>query len=324
MSYNCRVCPNNCSIAEGRTGLCGVRSNRNGKAYLPYYGLLSAVSSDPIEKKPLYHYHPGENIYSVGFYGCNLSCPYCQNYHISKEFNKPSSRAVSPSELVSSAAESGSFGIAYTYSEPIVHYEWVLETSLEAASLGLKNVLVTNGYINKTPATELLKVIDAVNIDLKSFNPEFYQRELKAELEPVLNFIKKASKHCHVEVTTLIIPGKNDSEDEIKQSSAFLASIDPNIPFHLSAYYPSYKYTFPPTAPENLLRLADTASEVLNFVYTGNISGGRTDTHCPECGNQLIKRNGYSTIITGITGKKCNNCGKDLDSLSLVLSDRIS
>jgi len=324
MRYNCPVCPNNCSIADGGFGICGVRSNRNGKAYLPYYGILSAVSVDPIEKKPLYHFHPGKNILSVGFFGCSLSCPFCQNYRISKEFPGSQSGSVSPADFVKSALERGTFGIAYTYSEPIIHLEWVLETATEAASHGLKNVLVTNGYINDEPGNELLKVMDAVNIDLKSFNPDFYHDELKAKLGPVLNFIKKAAAKTHIEVTSLIIPGKNDSLKEIQESSSFLASIDKNIPFHLSAYYPSYKYSIPPTAPASLLRLAEAASEVLNFVYTGNISGGRTNTHCPECGNLLVKRNGYSTLIIGAAGQKCKKCGKDLSSCSIVLSHRNS
>ncbi|MBI9105433.1 MAG: AmmeMemoRadiSam system radical SAM enzyme [Spirochaetales bacterium] len=310
MQYNCPVCPNNCVIAEGKTGICGVRSSRNGKAFLPYYGVLSAVSTDPVEKKPLYHYHPGKTIFSVGFYGCSLSCPFCQNYRISKEFGKPLSKPVSPARLAESAAGSGSFGIAYTYSEPIVHLEYILETAAEASSLGLKNVLVTNGYINAEPAERLLEITDAVNIDLKSFNPDFYRNELKAKLEPVLKFITKAAKYCHIEVTTLVIPGKNDSEAEISESAAFLASIDKNIPFHLSAYYPSYKYSVPPTRPDALIKLAEKASEKLNFVYTGNIAGGRTDTICPGCGNTLIKRSGYSTVSSGLIHGKCSSCGQ--------------
>lgn len=317
MQYNCPVCPNNCTIPEGKSGICGVRFNKNGAAHLPYNGVLSAVSADPIEKKPLYHYHPGERIYSVGFYGCSLSCPFCQNYNISKEFGKPASLPVEPADAARAAADSGSFGIAYTYSEPIVHYEWVLETAAEASKLGLKNVLVTNGYINDSPADKLLDSIDALNVDLKSFNPDFYRFELKAELDPVLNFIQKAAGKCHLEVTTLIIPDKNDSEEEIKQSAAFLASINPDIPYHLSAYYPSYKYTAPPTSPGLLMNLAEAALTSLNYVYTGNIAGGVSDTLCPECGRVLIKRSGYATRITGLKNGRCL-CGFDASGIIIL------
>ena len=312
MPYSCSICPHNCRIPDGGFGRCGVRGCRDGRLYLPYHGILSAASNDPVEKKPLYHFHPGESIFSIGFYGCNLSCPFCQNYHISKEFGEPSSSVTSPEKAAERALSEGSFGIAYTYSEPVVHYEWVLETAKAAHRLGLKNVMVTNGFINPGRADALLEHIDALNIDLKSFNDDFYRRELRGSLEPVLEFIRKAAAVSHVEATTLVIPGKNDGEDEISSCSKFLSSVDPDIPYHLSAYYPTYNYSVPPTSSARLTHLADLASEDLNFVYTGNIAGGRTDTFCPDCGTLLISRSGYSTQITGLSSDSCENCGRKI------------
>jgi pyruvate formate lyase activating enzyme len=318
MLYNCELCPNNCKIREGQKGTCMVRENQDGNLYLPAYGYLSAISSDPIEKKPLYHYYPGKQIFSAGFYGCNLSCPFCQNYTISKEFSLSGKNYISPDDLVDSAFERGSFGIAYTYSEPIVHFEYVTEAEEYASSLGLKNILVTNGYINDDFSDKLLSNTDAVNVDLKSYNPDFYTKELKGKLEPVLSFIRKAGASVHTEITTLIIPGKNDSEEELRQSAAFIASVNKQIPFHLSAYHPCYKYSIPPTTPSKLMRLAEIASEYLDFVYTGNINSGRADTKCPSCGNTLINRSGYQTECSGIKGGICAICGTPVVNFGII------
>jgi pyruvate formate lyase activating enzyme len=318
MLYNCELCPNNCKIREGQKGTCMVRENQDGNLHLPAYGYLSAISSDPIEKKPLYHYYPGKQIFSAGFYGCNLSCPFCQNYTISKEFSLSGKNYISPDDLVDSAFEKGSFGIAYTYSEPIVHFEYVTEAEEYASSLGLKNILVTNGYINDDFSDKLLSNTDAVNVDLKSYNPDFYTKELKGKLEPVLSFIRKAGASVHTEITTLIIPGKNDSEEELRQSAAFIASVNKQIPFHLSAYHPCYKYSIPPTTPSKLMRLAEIASEYLDFVYTGNINSGRADTKCPSCGNTLINRSRYQTECSGIKGGICAACGTPVVNFGII------
>ncbi|HAK46345.1 MAG TPA: AmmeMemoRadiSam system radical SAM enzyme [Spirochaeta sp.] len=319
MAVTCKVCPNQCHISDNHFGICGVRGALDNKLHLPYHGILSATSVDPIEKKPLYHFHPGAGIYSVGFFGCSLSCPFCQNYRISKEFpRKPEGRKTRPESVAEAALKSGSFGIAYTYSEPIVHYEWVLECAKEAHARGLKNVLVTNGYINDEPAKELLAWMDAVNIDLKSFNESFYHDELGGSLRPVLDFIRLAADSVHTELTTLIIPGKNDSTAEINKAADFIAGIDKNIPWHLSAYYPAYKYSIRPTGHEEILKLVDTAGEKLNFVFAGNI-GGRSDTYCPSCGSLLIKRSGYSTIVSGIAGGRCTGCGSDAADFNIII-----
>jgi pyruvate formate lyase activating enzyme len=311
-AVRCGLCPHACLIRPGGLGRCRVRRNREGTLELPFYGRLSSVAVDPIEKKPLYHYHPGESILSVGFLGCSFHCPFCQNYRISQDTGVPT-EAVSPEELVALAQREGSFGIAYTYSEPLVHLEYVLECSRLARARGLKNVLVSNGFINPEPAEELLGVLDAANIDLKSFNPEFYRKEIGGELEEVKRFLTQAYAHGRVEleVTTLVIPTRNDSPEEMEAIAAFLASLDPAIPMHLSAYYPQYRYTLPPTPPATLRELAQVARRHLHYVYLGNVGAEPSDTLCRGCGSALVRRRGYRVDTSGLEGERCAHCGKD-------------
>ena len=321
MTYSCGICPNNCVITESEPGRCRTRfSDSNGELSLPYFGALSALSIDPIEKKPLYNYFPGSSILSAGFYGCSLSCPFCQNYNISKEFSDLDYPKTSPERLVELAGVKRSFGIAYTYSEPLIHYEYLLETSRIARKNGIRNIVVTNGYINKQPAEKLLPELDALNIDLKSFNPDFYRDELKGRLEPVLEFIQLAAQSCHVELTTLVIPGKNDSAEEIDEISSFIADINRKIPLHLSAYHPSYRYRIKSTEAEHLTELSEIASEKLDYVYTGNISAGITNTNCPVCGSLLIRRNGYSVQKVGLNNGSCSSCGTSASSIGIILN----
>ncbi|MFP4180503.1 MAG: AmmeMemoRadiSam system radical SAM enzyme [Spirochaetaceae bacterium] len=315
----CTLCPHGCILDEGKSGVCRVRKNQGGELSLPYYGVLSAVSTDPIEKKPLYHFYPGSSIFSIGFYGCSFSCPFCQNYRIAHftpaEGAGPGRpRKVEPEEIVKSAQTEGATGIAYTYSEPLVHFEWVLETAHIASRAGLRNVLVSNGYINREPARQLLPYIDAANIDLKSFNPDYYTGVIGGRLQPVLDFIQLAAQHSHIEVTTLVIPGETDSHEEIESIAGFLSQISPDIPYHLSCYYPTYKYTIPPTDPKTVFELMETAKKKLNYVYPGNVGLSETNSECPECGNTLVTRRGYKTSVTGITrgsgGEvQCSSCG---------------
>jgi pyruvate formate lyase activating enzyme len=267
----CRLCPHNCNISDGNSGICSVRNNNNMNLELPFKGILSAINIDPIEKKPLYHFLPGSQILSLGFYGCNFHCQFCQNYSISQVFHKNNKKEyISPSDIVEIAVDKGIPSIAYTYSEPVIHFEYVMECALLAHKKGLKNVLVSNGFLNPGPAKELLLEMDAVNVDLKAFTNEFYY-ELGGRIEPVKTFIKLASKLTHLEVTTLIIPGKNDSEEEITSIANFIASIDYNIPLHLSAYYPVYKYEISSTPKGTILELCDKVSQILKYVYPGNI-----------------------------------------------------
>jgi pyruvate formate lyase activating enzyme len=306
----CTLCPNNCVIRNGKTGICGVRQNDDNHLTLPFYGRASAIALDPVEKKPLYHFHPGKPILSIGFLGCSLRCPFCQNYSISQS-TRSRTEYVSPEELVETAQSRDSFAVAYTYNEPTIHAEYILEAATRARRSGLKNVLVTAGYANSEAADELLSVVDAANIDLKGFQPQFYSKELGAELDPVKRFIRDAASRIHVEVTTLVIPGKNDSEDEIEAMAAFLADQSPDIPYHLSAYYPTYKYTREATEASMILRLKSVAEKHLRFVYPGNIRG-EADTKCPQCGHIVVKRQGYLTETSGLTQGSCANCGNPI------------
>ena len=307
-AVRCGLCPHACLIRPGGLGRCRVRRNRGGTLELPFYGRLSSIAVDPIEKKPLYHYHPGERILSVGFVGCSFHCPFCQNYRISQDTGVPT-EAMSPDELVALAEREGSFGIAYTYSEPLVHLEYVLETCRLARARGLKNVLVSNGFVNPQPAEELLAVLDAGNIDLKSFNPQFYRKQIGGELEEVKRFLTQARGRIALEVTTLVIPTRNDGPEEMEGIAAFLASLDPDIPLHLSAYYPQYRYTLPPTSPSTLRELAEVARRHLSYVYLGNIGSQPADTPCGKCTAVLVRRRGYQVDVSGLDGVRCAHCG---------------
>ena len=306
---SCVLCPHHCLIEDGERGICMVRENRDGALYLPFYGVLSAVSTDPIEKKPLYHFYPGSSIFSVGFYGCSFRCPFCQNFRIAQFTPKGGNRTTQPDELVEQALQQGARAIAYTYSEPLVHFEWMLETAKQAHAQGLKNVLVSNGFINPQPADELLEVLDAANIDFKSIRPEFYREIVGGRVEPVMAFIKKAAQKIHLELTTLVIPGYTDSHEEIAEIAKFIAEQHPDIPLHLSCYYPAYKFNAPPTEPGRVFELAETARQYLNFVYPGNVGLREVNTACSKCNNVLIRRQGYQVEMPGIDGGSCNQCG---------------
>jgi pyruvate formate lyase activating enzyme len=285
-----------------------VRKNENGLLAFPFEGLLSGTAIDPIEKKPLYHYHPGATVFSVGFYGCNFRCPFCQNYAISQQVLDGSDR-VPPRQLADLADQRGSFAIAYTYSEPLVHYEYLLEACTHARNSGLKNILVTNGYINAEPAATLLEVVDAANVDLKTFSETFYRNEIKGSRDPVLQFIRMAAASVHLEVTTLVIPDRTDSYSEIEKIAQFLGGINPDIPLHLSCYYPTYRYTIPATSPEQVFRLVEVAKRHLNYVYPGNVGRREVDTLCPHCSSLLVSRHGYLVRVLGLKDGMCTTCG---------------
>ncbi|MGD0725931.1 MAG: AmmeMemoRadiSam system radical SAM enzyme [Spirochaetia bacterium] len=304
----CLLCPHACVIADGGHGICGVRFNRAGSMEIPLYGRISSFSVDPIEKKPLYHFHPGSRILSVGFVGCSFHCKFCQNWHISQGTNAET-RYMGPGELVEAARRENSFGIAYTYSEPLVHAEYLMDTMRLAREAGLKNVLVSNGYISPGPADELLGLVDAANIDLKAFDPDFYRTETGGKLEEVKRFISQAAGLIHLEITTLVIPTKNDTIDQVEGIARFVASLDPGIPFHLSAYHPQYRYEIAATPGATLRKLAEAAKRHLQFVYMGNIGPEETTTPCLKCGSTLVRRVGYSVRVEGITAGACAACG---------------
>ncbi|MGI6730920.1 MAG: AmmeMemoRadiSam system radical SAM enzyme [Anaerovoracaceae bacterium] len=274
----CFLCPHHCVIYDDKVGLCGVRKNLKGKLYSLIYGKVSSMALDPIEKKPLRNFHSGSNIFSIGSLGCNLSCPFCQNHCIAKVdvFNsEPEVISISSEEMVEKAwslKPRGNVGIAYTYNEPSVWYEFVLDTAKLAKEKGLLNIMVTNGYLNSDPLKELLPYIDAMNIDLKAFNQEFYKNIGNGNLEIVKKSIEQAASTCHVEVTTLVIPDLNDSPNEMDKMCEWLASINPLIPLHLSRYFPRYQMRDKePTSYESLSQLADIARKHLKYVYLGNV-----------------------------------------------------
>lgn len=269
----CRICPHQCDLREGQTGFCRARSSRGGKIVCDNYGRLTALALDPIEKKPLARFFPGSRILSAGSYGCNLRCPFCQNSDISMADGGIPTRYLSPEELVKRAAALtrwGNIGLALTYNEPLVGYEYARDCAALIRRRGLKMVLVTNGMICREPLEELLVDIDAMNIDLKAFTKQFY-RKIGGDLETVQQTIRLSAAVCHVEVTTLVIPGENDSEEEISRLSGWLASVDPEIPLHLSRFFPRYRMqTLSPTPVETVYHLRDIAAARLKYVYTGN------------------------------------------------------
>ena len=275
---------------------------------LPYYGSISALAEDPIEKKPLYHWRPGSSILSAGFFGCNLHCPFCQNWSIS-QINKEKPQAagyrLSPEQLIAEAKDSGQ--IAYTYSEPLVHAEYILDCMEETQRQGIANALVTNGCVNAEAAEAILSRTDAANIDLKCFSQKTYSGVLGGNLQTVLEFIRLAvSLGVHTEITTLVVPGMNDGEEELMNIAEFIAGLSDkakniSIPWHLSAYHPDWKWDAPPTDSAALAAIAKKAKKFLPYVYTGNIAGEHNDTVCNQCGAMLVNRRGYRVDSSGIT-----------------------
>ena len=274
MKRTCGFCFHHCSLDEGQTGFCRARMNRGGTIVPLNYGKVVSLALDPIEKKPLRRFHSGSTILSVGSFGCNLRCPFCQNHEISMAGDGAlRAEEIAPEKLAALAEElkpRGNVGVAYTYNEPLIGYEYVRDCAEAVHARGMLNVLVTNGTIGEAPWRALLPLIDAANIDLKGFTAAWYRR-LGGDLETVKRNIALAAAQCHVEVTTLLIPGENDGEDEIRAMTRWLADIDPDIPLHLSRFFPRYRMTDrPPTPVETVYRLAEVARESLRRVYTGN------------------------------------------------------
>jgi pyruvate formate lyase activating enzyme len=272
----CNLCPNSCRIQSGRFGSCGVRGNKGGKGIIPFYGFISALAMDPIEKKPLYHFKPGSKILSLGFAGCNLHCPFCQNWHISQNTDIPG-KWMEANDVISAALHNDSPSIAYTYSEPLIHAEYIIDCMVLARKHGIANVLVTNGCINTEAAAKILALTDAANIDLKCFSAQVYGKTLAGAnneniFKTVCEFIKLGHEMgVHIEVTTLVVPGLNDSAEELNSAAQFIASVNNEIPWHLTAYHPDYRWNAPRTDPDFLLKTAKEAKKILQFVHTGNI-----------------------------------------------------
>jgi pyruvate formate lyase activating enzyme len=310
----CILCPHYCKISTGKTGICGVRKNTGEKIDLTTYGVLSGYALDPVEKKPLYHFFPGHNILSIGSFGCNMRCDFCQNYHISQRVPDELTNGKRISEIIGDALSAEkNIGIAFTYNEPIISFEYMRDVAQLAKTKGLSTVMVSNGYVNEAPLKEILEFIDAFNIDLKAFNNSFYKKLTGADIEPVKNSLKQISRSGrHLEVTTLVIPQLNDDEKEMKLQTRWIANeLGRFIPFHLSGYFPTYKRNTPPTSEESLKRLFDIASENLDYVYMGNTNSvyGQ-NTSCPSCGTEVTIRLGYKTILKNLDKNgKCTSCG---------------
>ena len=311
-SVECFLCPHHCKIEEGKTGLCRVRGNRDGIIVLLTYGEVAAWNLDPIEKKPLYHFYPGSKIFSVGGYGCNLRCSFCQNYEISQRYEK--GHKISPQNLAELSLKGDSIGICFTYSEPLVWYEMIEDTAPKVKEMGGKVVLVSNGVIEGDYLEKIIPFIDAVNIDIKAFTDEFYKKYTGGKLQWVLDTVKRLAGRVHLEITTLVIPSLNDREEEIQSLAEWLKDLNVPLAWHLSRYFPIYKSKIPSTDEMKLTQLWEKAKNILPYVYLGNMSGGST-TYCSSCGYEVIDRNPF--IRANLDQGKCPHCGQIIWGIGL-------
>jgi pyruvate formate lyase activating enzyme len=320
---NCNLCSHRCrKIADSKRGVCGVRENRDGTLYSLVYGKAVARSVDPIEKKPLFQFLPGSRAYSIATVGCNFRCDNCQNYDISQ---LPKVRGtivgedVQPEEIVLAAKLSKCESIAYTYSEPTIFFEYALDIAKHAQKEGVKNVFVTNGYITPEALREISPYLDAANIDLKSFSDEFYRKNCGARLEPVLDSIRLyKSLGVWIELTTLIIPTLNDSEEELRKIAEFIKEVGEDIPWHITQFHPTYKLIDQPRTPVTTLRRARQIGleAGLRYVYEGNVPGENGEnTYCHKCHKMLIHRLGYRIIENKIKNSACPYCGAEIDGV---------
>lgn len=313
----CLLCPYNCVLANKEYGICRVRRNIDGRLFTENYEEVTSVAVDPTEKKPLYHFYPGCSILSFGTFGCNLKCPFCQNWEISRE--RPATQKISVSAIAEMCERKGINLVAFTYNEPSIWYEFVYDTAKYLHKLNIKSVLVTNGFINKEPLGELVNYISAANIDLKSITEDFYTKFVGGGLQPVLDTIKfMFNSDIHIELTTLIIPGRTDSEKEMDIEARWIRdNLNEQVPLHLSRYFPQYKLNSPSTDVKKMIKLYNVAKNYLKFVYLGNVWTEKyNSTFCPNCGNLLISRSGYSTNIAGLTGDSCNKCNCKINVIS--------
>jgi len=311
----CQLCRHYCKLKEGQVGICGVNKNENGKLVNLVYGKVSAINIDPIEKKPLYHFLPGSTSLSIGTVGCNFQCPFCQNWQISQAKSTENSYSVTPKELVDIALKNGCKSISYTYNEPTIFYPFAKDVALLAKENGLKNVFVSNGFETPEIIEDMVGVIDAFNIDIKSFKNDYYKKVLKGGLNGILDTLKQLKKHNFwVECTTLIVPGDNDSDKELKDIVNFIAKeLDVNTPWHISAFHPDYKVQDKSYTPlETLQRAYNIGKEAgLNFIYMGNI-GKTNTTYCPNCHQALIERVGFSVVKNILNIDSCPYCNEKI------------
>jgi pyruvate formate lyase activating enzyme len=304
-NVQCRLCPRNCVIPPGEKGFCAVRANRSGKGVCLNYGSLSAIHMDPMEKKPLYHFKPGQEILSLGSYGCNLSCDFCQNHSIAQEEEQfllaQEGKEITPA-MILDKLDMNLAGIAYTYNEPVVWFEFMADCASLLKEKGYSNVMVTNGYIEPEPLRELFTLIDAFSVDLKGYSEEFYRNISGGRLKPVQRNLEEiAQSGCHLEVDYLVIPGLNDGEAPFEELLKWYAGeLGPQVPLHINRYFPQFKMEIPATPSETLKHLYEISQDYLDYVYIGNadLDVGQ-DTLCPSCGNVLIERKGYHIEVLG-------------------------
>jgi pyruvate formate lyase activating enzyme len=316
----CNLCPHRCLLKEGQRGLCGVREVQSGNLVSLVYGDPISGVADPIEKKPLFHFLPGAMAFSYATVGCNLHCVFCQNHSISQQQSRiGSSIRVSPAQLVGAAKESSSRIIAHTYTEPTIYFEYAYDVAQLADELGIRNVFVTNGYIQPRPVRDIAPYLQAANVDLKAFSEHSYRAALGGRLKPVLDTITLLKElGIWVEVTTLVIPGFNDSEPELRDIARFLAGLDPAIPWHVSRFHPDFQLLDRGrTPPETISRACEIGQEEgLKYVYAGNLRGSeREHTYCPACGQTVIARHGFRVDLNHLESGHCGHCGHLLNGI---------
>ncbi len=318
----CRLCPKNCRIAPGKAGYCRTRRNREGRLYAVNYGRVTAVHLDPVEKKPLFHFYPGHRVLSFGSFGCNLACAFCQNWAISQE--EAPSDLLPPEELVAAAVaarerDPGCVGVAFTYNEPGLWFEYILDAAPLLRRAGFRVVMVTNGFLAAEPLADLLGVVDAFNVDVKAFAEDFYTRVCRGLLRPVLETveaIRRAGRH--LEVTHLVVTGENDDEGQFAELVEWLAGLGPEIPLHLSRYHPAYRLTNPATPFATLERFRGLARRRLHHVYVGNTwRPGDDDTACAACGAPLIVRRGFYVEEVRLARGRCSRCGTPVHGVGM-------
>ncbi|MFA5337065.1 MAG: AmmeMemoRadiSam system radical SAM enzyme [Candidatus Omnitrophota bacterium] len=321
-TVDCFLCNHYCHIKDENYGICSVRLNKKGTLYSLSYGKVVAANIDPIEKKPLYHFLPGSKSYSIACVGCNFKCGFCQNWQISqaaiaKDLSLLEYR-LSPKGIVEQALSNNCPSISYTYTEPTIYFEFAYEVAKLAKEKGLYNVFVTNGYMSRQSLQDIKPYLDAANVDLKSFSEDFYRKICKASLKPVLeNIILMKKLGFWIEITTLVIPGKNDAKFELKQIAEFIASVDKNIPWHISRFHPDFEFTeIEATSPESLSLAYDIAKGAgLKYVYIGNMDTDYENTICPACNKVLIKRKGFSVESKNINQGRCGYCEEQIEGV---------
>ena len=317
----CNLCSHRCKIVDSKRGICGVRENQDGTLYSLVYGKAVSRAVDPIEKKPLFHFFPGTSAYSIATVGCNFRCGNCQNWEIS-QFPKPERSIIGddvpPEEIVEAAKRRNCRSIAYTYTEPVIFMEYAYDIAKLAVKDGMKNLFVTNGYITEEALRALAPYLHAANVDLKSMNDAFYRKHCGARLDPVLESIKLHKElGIWVEVTTLVIPELNDTEENLRAIAAFIRDVGPEIPWHVSRFYPAFQMIdLPPTPIETLRKARKIGLEAgLRYVYQGNVPGEGENTHCSNCGESLIERYGYRVTKNKIEDSRCPECGALMDGV---------